>query len=100
MNVEDRLDRAKRAKHMQALLDAEPLDVGDPVALLKRINEQHELIRFLAESLAHQGQMILDLRKQQVVHAGAVESLANLMGAEPDTGPLIGIKKQKLVGIN
>jgi hypothetical protein len=65
-----------------------PLDASR-LALRTRINDQQKGLRYLLESLAHQGAAILELRAMQGAQAGAIEAIATHTGLETDTGSAI-----------
>lgn len=104
MNAEEMIARNKRVAEMKLLLETplDPrLDYFDATASIEAIADHlkglHKLIRFLATSLAQQGQTILELRQGQGVQQAAIETLADMVGAERDEPQkLVGFDKPKL----
>jgi hypothetical protein len=66
-------------------------------AIAEAVRNQHRLIEFLFHTLGIQGKTLIDVREMQGAQAGAIEFLAGLTGAEPDEGPLVGIKPPAIV---
>lgn len=104
MNAEDMLARNKRVAEMEQLLKTEldpNLDYYDATASIKAMAEHirglHKLINFLSTSLVTQGASLIEQRERQAMQQGAIETLANMVGAEQDNGTnLIGFDKLKL----
>lgn len=95
------MNREELQKLLETPLDPN-LDYFDATASIEamanHIRELHKLINFMFETMALQGQSILDLRQKQVAAKGAIEFLAELNGCETDEGPIAGVKAPALVG--
>ncbi len=104
MNAQDMIARNKRVAEMKALMET-PLDpnldyfdaTGSIKVVAEHIRGLHKLIDFLSQTLVAQGNAIIELRSRQAVQQGAIETLANMAGAEQEGGSgLIGFEKPKL----
>ena len=94
------MDREKLKK----LLSAKPLKfetTNHSVAQLKkRINDQQELIEYLAQCLSTQAASIIDIRNKMNTQEGAIEFLADAAGLENGPEPMIVMPETKLVGFD
>lgn len=70
------------------------------IAIAEVVRNQHRLIEFLFETMGIQGNSILQIREMQAAQKGAIEFLADMVGAEKDAGPLVDIKAPALVNLN
>lgn len=66
-------------------------------AIANHLRGLHKLINYLFHTAGLQGASVLQLREMQAAQAGAIEFLAGVVGAEPDEGPLAGIKPAALI---
>lgn len=90
-------------QRLQKLIEAKPLthqtDSVAEQALKRRVNEQQELIAYLAECLAQQAGAILDIRRKMIEHKNAIEGVGNMLTGEGDEGPSIVMPPQsELIG--
>ena len=66
-------------------------------AMAEHMREMHRLVFFMFETLALQGASIIDVREKMVEHKTALETLANLFGADEPDDALIGLKKPAII---
>jgi hypothetical protein len=91
-------------ERLKTLLSAKPLKfetANHSVAQLKkRVNDQQELIEYLAQCLSTQAASIIDIRKKMGTQEGAIEFLADQAGLENGPEPMIVMPDSKLVGFD
>lgn len=89
----------KTTSRLRELFGAEPLSGPGCGLLEKRIDDQHEPIVLLARSLATAQQSPIRRQEQIVVQQGAIETLANMVGAEQveHSNGLVGFEKPRLI---
>lgn len=92
-------------ERLKKLLEAKPVNVSEQMSfaqqrLAKRVNDQHELILYLAQCLSTQAAAIIDIRKKMGAQEGAIEFLADQAGLENGPEPMIVMPENKLVGFD
>ncbi|MFL6728109.1 MAG: hypothetical protein ACJ8FS_16580 [Sphingomicrobium sp.] len=69
--------------------------------LIEHVRRQEKLLDYIFAALGQQARSLLEQRDKLVDHTTAIESIANVLGAEPDDGSVIELPKPPtLVGFH
>ena len=100
MNAEQMLERNRKQARLGELLQAKPLEIRGEVGfeVRNRVNDLLELTETLAGALATATQSLIRQQEQIMVQQGAIETLANMIGAEKEgASGLVGFEKPSVI---